>query len=599
MHKSEIKRIGNTPTLFIDGEPTVAMAYTTYFAERSCHSDFIDAGYRIFFVNVSFTTSPINSAATGFTPFHTGVFEDPALPDYSEFEGQVYKIIEECHDAVIIPRIYVSMPKWWTKSHPNDVILTPKGGYREILFSESFRNDAEKLLSELVGHIQHSDYAEHVGGWQICGGQTQEWFHHDLAGSIHPSVEAEYSKWVEESYGDVCAKLPEKSDFFDRDRSDEVSENAKRYSIFSNLGVAKSIDRFARILKEKTNYEQIVGTFYGYSFESCNTAVMGSHALRYLLDSENLDFFSSPNAYAQNRAFGIDWADMIPVDSVRLHGKLCFIECDIRTHLTVSIQEARPGEYPDDMYRTGDGASVWVGPPTAELSREALRKCFAHQITKGSAIWWFDMWGGWYDDPLLMDELISMKKIYDENLGKDKSSIPSEVIFFADERGYANMLSDSIQLSGISDTRTAMGNTGAPYDTFMSEDAEIVLKNYKAAIFPMPIPSEAGKRAMELCKTYGIPYLCATEEHYALTKDEILKFYKDNGIHIYSDDGDVIYSGNGYIGMHAAKGGVKRLSLPNEYSILSVFGTELKTHDANTVEFKLKEYETVLFEIYK
>ena len=139
MLKSKLMVKNGKPSLYIDDRQTAAIAYTTYFEERSCYEDFINAGYRIFFVNASFTESPINSYGTGFTPFSVGIFEDPKNPDYSEFEAAVYKILRKCPDAIIFPRIYVSMPKWWVSQHPDEVIPTNKGGFREVLFSDVFR----------------------------------------------------------------------------------------------------------------------------------------------------------------------------------------------------------------------------------------------------------------------------------------------------------------------------------------------------------------------------------------------------------------------------------------------------------------------------
>ena len=585
------------PILMIDEKPACAMAYTTYFSERSCHEAFIRAGYRIFFVNVAFTKSPINSFATGFTPFRTGVFEDPQAPDYSEFEENVRRILHACPDAVIFPRIYISMPRWWTDTHPDDVIPTNKGGYREALFSDAFRKDACALLIRLIRHIRASDYASRIGGWQICGGQTQEWFHHDQNGSLHPVSEASYRQWIKEAYGIENETLPEKKAYLYAGLAYNESENARRYSVFCNLGVAETVDLFAKTVKQQTNGQQIVGVFYGYAFESNGTVLFGTHALRRLLDSPNLDFFSSPNAYTQNRDFGIDWADMIPVDSVKHHGKLCFIECDIRTHLTKSIQEARPNVYPNDIYRTKDGASVWVGPPTAELSREALRKCFAHQLTKGSAVWWFDMWGGWYDDPLLMGELEEMRRIYDAGRAGRRAFLSPEVVFFADERGYASLFSKSPQLKGISQTRTAMGNTGVPYDSCMAEDADAILHRYKAAIFPMPISSEAGRRAMALCDQMGIPYLSASADHSSLSAEELKNFYKKSGVHLYTEEKDVVYAGNGYLALHSAVGGNKRLRLPSLHALAPVFGAEGFRQTGTDVFFTLKSNATALFSI--
>ena len=599
MHKSEIRQIKNTPTLFIDGVPTTAMAYTTYFEERSNCADFVNIGYRLFFVNASFTTLPINSASTGFSPFRVGVFENEETPDYSEFEREVYRILDAAPDAVIFPRIYVSMPKQWILSHPDDVTLTQKGGYREILFSESFRKDAAKLLERFIKHIKSSDYAYSIGGWQICGGQTQEWFHHDLFGSLCEASKYPYKRWLVEKYGDSEAALPEKNEYIYSGKGENTNENAIRYSLFCNEEVAKSIDHFAKIIKENTDYSQIVGVFYGYSFESCDTALLGSHALQCLIDSQNVDFFSSPNSYQGNRKFGIDWVDMMPVHSIKLHGKLCFIECDVRTHLTRAIQDVRPGEYADHLYRTDTGDTLWVGPPTVELSREALRKCFAHQAANGSAIWWFDMWGGWYDDPILMKELLDMKNIYSNKSINEVNSPTKEVVFFADERGYARLFNASPQLNGIHQTRLAMGNTGVPYDIYTVEDAESILGNYKVAVFPMPTSSEAGNKAKKLCGKMGIPYLSATTDHCALTIAELKDFYKSHGIHFYSEENDVVYLGNGYIGLHSSIAGRKRLILPEHHSISAIFGANTFETINGSIEFDLKENQTALFFISK
>ena len=218
MLESCVKVENGLPTLYIDERPATEMAYTTYFTERSRHADFASAGYRIFFVNASFTTLSINTD-TDFTPFRVGVFENPDYDDYSEFESAVKDILNDCPDAIIFPRIYISMPKWW-----------------------------------------------------------------------------------------------------------------------------------------------------------------------------------------------------------------------------------------------------------------------------------IDMWGGWYADPCLMAEIAEMKKIYDTGLTSSEDMLSAEVVFFADEESYANVFSGSPQISGIFGSRIAIGKSGVPYDTCAVGDAKELLKKYKAAIFPFPIPSESGAR---------------------------------------------------------------------------------------------------------
>lgn len=594
MLKSYVKEHNGLPTLFVEGKPTAAMAYTTYFEERARYTDFIEAGFKIFFVNISLTMLPINPD-TLFTPFTVGVFEDEHKRDYSEFENSVRKIVSECPDAIIFPRIYVSMPKWWIDSHPNSVIATPKGDLREAMFSEEFRCDASKMLAELVGHIKNADYASRIGGWMICGATTQEWYYRGVDGGLGETAKEPYRLWVKENYGDEDAPLPERADYGYKGDPYQRNENAKRYALFCNLKMAETVDIFAKVIKDETNREQVVGAFYGYTFEA-RIPLFGTYALRKLLVSDNLDFFSSPNAYTRSREFGIDWADMMPVGSIKHHGKLPFIECDIRTCLTGSVQSARPGRYPDDIY-TVNGATVWVGPPTPELSREALRKSFAHQLTNGSAIWWFDMWGGWYAHPLLMDEMIKMRGIYEKGLCKKQGLPSSQIVFFADEQSYAGALGGSPQLNAIKETRTAMGSVGAPYDSLDVVDAKDALGNYKAAIFPFSTPSEAGLKAMELCDKLGIPTLKATPDHCELTKEEIREFLQKTDVHLYTDGFDVVYAGCGYVALHSAEGGKKLIRLPQKLEVTHVFGAESFKVCDNEISFDLSPNGTAMFEV--
>ena len=45
--KSRIEIINGNPTLIVDEKPTPAIAYTTYFQERNCYEEFINAGFAI------------------------------------------------------------------------------------------------------------------------------------------------------------------------------------------------------------------------------------------------------------------------------------------------------------------------------------------------------------------------------------------------------------------------------------------------------------------------------------------------------------------------------------------------------------------------
>ena len=87
MLKTHIEYKNGKPFISVNGKLHYPLAYTTYFEECGRFLDFIKHDYKMFFINISFTDSAINTTSN-FSPFYTGVFENDE-PDYNEFEGIV------------------------------------------------------------------------------------------------------------------------------------------------------------------------------------------------------------------------------------------------------------------------------------------------------------------------------------------------------------------------------------------------------------------------------------------------------------------------------------------------------------------------------
>ena len=592
--KSKIEFKNGQPLISVNGKLHYPLAYTTYFDECGEYSDFIGSGYKMFFVNVSFTDLPINNVS-GFTPFRTGVFENET-PDYSEFDCYVHRIISECPDAMIFPRINIAMPRKWIEQNPYETVETKNGGRRESLYSEVFLKDGAELLKALISHIRSADYADRIAGYQICGGTTQEWMHHDCFGSFSQMGLEKFKEWMLNKYDISETEVPERKDF----ENGISNQTTSKFGEFCCEKVAEVIDHFARITKEHINGEQIVGAFYGYN-AFVNDYLLGLHGLRHIIASPYVDFFSSPCCYDGNRNLGLDWGDMIPVDSVKLHKKLAFIECDIRTHLTKKMQLSRPGEYPDDILLLTDNngnKTVWSGPETKELSLSAIRKAFAHQLTKGSGIWWFDMWGGWYHDTEIMAELEQMKHIAENAQNKNNNEFPSaETVVFIDERAYFNIAAGNPLRDSVNGIRVAMGNTGIPFDLCMVEDAEKILHKYRVAIFTAPIPSDSGKAAIRICEKLNIPYIESSVEKPFYNTAELRELLVSMGVHCYNSDNSVVYVGGGYLGIHSTIDGEIRISLPKKFKVKSLLGTNLPECEADIILLNMKKYDTMILEL--
>ena len=593
MLKSKIEFKKGKPVISINGKTHYPLAYTTYFEECAEYSDFIGSGYRMFFVNVSFTDLPINNV-TGFSPFGTGVFEGD-IPDYSEFDATVNRILCECPDALIFPRINIAMPRKWLKNNPCETVDTPKGK-RESFCSDLFLHDGAELLKNLVSHIRTEDYSERIAGYQLCGGTTQEWIHHDLSGSFSDMGLEKFRAWMSEKYGISDVHDLKKQDLF----ADEFNETVSRYGEFCGETAAKTVEHFAKALKKFINNEQIVGVFYGYN-AFVNNYLWGLHGMRFIIDSPYIDFFSSPCGYDNSRGLGVDWSDMLATESLKNHGKLYFVECDIRTHLTRRMQDSRPGRYPDDiygLYNEHGNKTVWCGPETPGLSLSAIRKAFAHQLTKGSGIWWFDMWGGWYHDNGIMSELGKMKNIADSAKEKNPENYPSaQTVMFIDEKAYLNNPGGSHLCHSVNITRSAMGNTGIPFDLCMVEDAEKVIHKYRAAIFTAPIPSDNGKAAAEICNKSNVPYIKTSPDKHYFSEKELRDFLVSAGVHCYNPNGNVVYCGGGFVGVHSADDGEIRISLPQKYTVKPLFGSDFEECKTNEILINMKKHDTVIFEL--
>lgn len=207
------------------------------------------------------------------------------------------------------------------------------------------------------------------------------------------------------------------------------------------------------------------------------------------------------------------------------------------------------------------------------------------------------MWGGWYHHNDIMDELEKLRQIYENLQTKATENSPSaETVLFVDENAYRNIPRGNHLLNMVNHLRVKMGTSGIPFDMYMVEDAEKVIHKYKAAIFSAPVPSESGKKAIELCKELNIPYISAEDKAF-YTTDEIRDILISFGVHCYNEDGCVIYCGNSILGVHTVTDGETRITLPRKLKVKSLLGAEINECETDTITFNAPEHSTMIFEI--
>ena len=582
---SRVDDCGGVPTVFVNGEPLPAAAYMTYLEDFNNYSQFADAGYALFSVPVLFAGRWINANDAG-RPFTKGIFDNKDEPDFSALDSSIEKIIAACGQAYIFPRVNVSMPLWWIEENPDCVDGT---GKRESLFSPKFRETAADMLRQMIAHINSSEYASHIVGYQIAGGNTEEWFHFDLNGGYCKNAGSAFDAYLEKYYpGCGFSGLPDLS-LLSGKGPYHKSEHLARYLEFASNAVAEDICYLSAVAKEACGGNLIVGTFYGYSLE-VSSPLYGTHALKTILECPDIDFICSPNSYIDTRNNNKDWTEMYPADSVRLHGKVCMQECDIRTRLTGLLSERGACE-------AGQlNGPIWQPLESEGESISAIRKSFARQLVKGNGFWWFDMWGGWYDSPVILSEMRRMREIFAASLTKKNRRSRAQVAVFADESAYKYMTDTALRNTAF-DMRVSLGSAGAPYDMYDVSDFEAVYAKYKAVVFVSDLKTEYMVKALDICRKNGVKYISTSSLKRNYTAAQLRAFYEANGVHIYCESDDIIYVNNNYLAVHSADEGVKTVRLDGVYSCRELLDSDGFSCEGDTLEIPMKKNETRLFEI--
>jgi len=562
-----VKTLGGVPTLFVNDKPVAQTAYITYLTDRNRYADFAGAGYKLYSMPVYFATRTM-SERSQMPPFSPGIFENEE-PDFSNFDREVDQILEVCPDAMIFPRVNINPPIRWDEQHPDemeDCALSQIAKKRPCFSSDLWAEEVKSMLTRYIRHIQAAPYAGNIIGYQIAGGSTDEWFAFDDMASQGLRSREKYAGYLKET--GLCDTEPE-------------------YYRFLSKMLAKRICEFASHVKALTQNSQIVGSFYGYTCESVNRGT-GHHALETVLNSPDIDFLCSPVAYAFDRAPGRDHPPHIPVESVKLHGKLYFAENDTRTHLS------RPYNYTPHFAR-----KVWFGPDK-ETSRELMRLHFSSTITHSHASWWFDMWGGWYADEYYMDTARRALEIAGEALRKDRRSV-SELAVIVDEAAFSHIGSKGYEEDRLvgykvaKDTRPALGTSGVPYDLFLASDYESIRSRYKAFIIIKPYPTPLAESIEKDIAKNGGACLVIDKTNCSITAAEIRAFCKNASVHVYTEKDAAVHANESYIYLHTSSEGEYTLKMPDpDVTLKDAFTGEDVTFPMN-----LRFGKTLLLEIIR
>ena len=175
---------------------------------------------------------------------------------------------------------------------------------------------------------------------------------------------------------------------------------------------ADTIEHYARIVKEVSDGEWLCGAFYGYVVQFSEPRIVrcGHLAIDRLARSPLPRFLTSPTLYShRSLAAGGYSTFMSLTDTFRLHNKLWWNENDIRTFRVLDV----PVVTVEQIDRR----------QTPQETRDLLWRGLGNVLAHGCTQWYFDMGGGWYDDPDLLATVRRQAEVAELALQCDRSSV--------------------------------------------------------------------------------------------------------------------------------------------------------------------------------
>ncbi len=483
---AEVKPHKGVPTLFLNGQPNAAISYMSYNPQIKYFTQFGQAGVHLY----TFSSTP--SEAGYFLAKE--VWTAPNMWDYSQVDERSMMVLSSDPQAHFFPRLYLRAPKWWCDQHPDEMVTYDKGDGKPIPFihndehqvpswsSEVWRKDTAEAIRRYIRHMEQSPWADRVVGYHVASGTTEEWMmwggnEDQWVDYSRPNRDA-FHRWLKEKYGSVevlrtawgdpavtfeNAPIPTRAQ-----RSESAlytlhdpakAQSVIDYSLYTSDLVAETIAYFGKVIKEATRREKLVGAFYGYVLQLTadqRQQNAGHLAMDKLLACPDVDFMTSPSSYAFRTA-GTGFSHFMSLtDSIKAHGKLWMDENDYRTWLT----GGKVGEF-------GQAA-------TYEESLLQQKRELGNVLGHGCGMWWFDMGGGWFDDPRMMREIGDMAAIANKTVDWDRSPV-DQIAYVLDPRSLAWLRTGNI-LSGpmIMEQLPQLGHVGAPFGTYMLDDIELI-----------------------------------------------------------------------------------------------------------------------------
>ena len=360
----------------------------------------------------------------------------PGKYDFSKLDDHAALMLEACPDAIFFLGVGCFMPEWWVEANPDDATMHADGSPRyklreaQALSSKKWLRDAEEPLRALIEHLENTSYGRRVWGISVAEHTNSEWFwtirdarnkpivsgyspadlatFREFLRRKYPNDEALAAAWNTPGVTFDTAQMPPQElhargrigTLLDPERDRQLMD----WFEYRNSSLAEALIELCRIVKDASGGKLLAGAYYGYFVEMASNLPRAIHDHGHngwleTAKSPYVDFVRAPTRYDLRR-IGLADGVMQCYDTYTRHGKVVYLECDLRTAYRESVN---------------GGIAIYVAHPTTGYQTVAvLNRAFGMSLATGIGRYWYDISAGGYREPVLQALLKEHKRIYAE-----------------------------------------------------------------------------------------------------------------------------------------------------------------------------------------
>ncbi|MBQ5389759.1 MAG: hypothetical protein IIU58_02515, partial [Clostridia bacterium] len=390
---------------------------------------------------------------------------------------------------------------WYLASHPG--IPNSFTHLSQIAYDEAWRKAAADYLKAAIRHCE-AKYGDRIYGYFLMGGTTTEWFSNRDREASHPIKEAGYRKWS----GDDSASLPSLErlnrlgdTFLAPDEQDVFDARRFHAETISDL-----VLYFAEQAQTEIQHRKLLGVYFGYLFELGGERLYNDGSLDYerVFYSPDINMISSPSAYGY-RGLNDPSAFMVTQKTLDDQNKLYFLEFDHITHVA-------PTEIHNDLDVSASNKSLVKIPGHASKCKnetESLNLMYRDFLlcnANRAALWWFDMFDGWFRSDGMMSAVSHMIKTAGKLADKQTHSVAEIAVFAEGKSMYRARKSANLATVCLSDIRRTLAECGCAYDLYsMGDFFRTKHDQYKVFLFvnQYDLPQSEKEQILSVLKESG------------------------------------------------------------------------------------------------